>query len=445
LTTGEKSALLLAILLVTLATLQYPSTVGAFTSLQSANPSTMIEVPPAVVEPKIDGRYTPLEELQLTSLGKQQAAEYAKEMPSSEWDDAIEVKWTLGTVWGVYLNTQWYSRFKQTDKWLYILTEAPQDYEVGKVTGNKDRRQFLWMVFDRKNTGDLSMGAPGYYWLWFQVISADTVTAGAPPYGLVWHPTMPREYYEWGWSISGSPRFEQPHLMIECAINLGVLTQYASTIRIEFYSSSFDGTSFSIPWNTNLDLTGQHSIAEVRHTVLESLDRATSSIQEAWTDGRTVGLDQAKDTLVRAQATYDAGDYRSATVLANEVKELADAATHSQDYYIASELLVNATKVKSSVPSSFTSQEAENLYKQGANALESAEEAFTDNDFNVAIAYAQNATTLFGKAVSTEEAYKASESQMQMLTYGLGGGLSLLIVAVVAVYLVRRRQSGNAS
>jgi hypothetical protein len=52
-----------------------------------------VQVPPAIVRPNIDGKYTPVEELEFTDIGKLTVESNPSLMPKDEWDDSTGGKY----------------------------------------------------------------------------------------------------------------------------------------------------------------------------------------------------------------------------------------------------------------------------------------------------------------------------------------------------------------
>jgi len=210
------------------------------------SPNDVLVVPPAVVKPVIDGKYTPLENLEFTEIGKESPW---RNQVKNEWDDAVEAKYiVINPGFPSESKPEWYIRLKHDEKYLYVLVDAVSDKEIGKVykEGNitRDSRQWFDFLFDTMNMGKSDPGTPGVYWIGFEFMTKDYIKAGNI-YGNVLPPgnLLPSKYYKYAWSLSSSPHSPEPHINLELAFDLPLLTKYNNIIT---YSSMGGDISFNL-------------------------------------------------------------------------------------------------------------------------------------------------------------------------------------------------------
>jgi len=113
-----------------------------------------------------------------------------------------------------------------------------------------------------------------------------------------------------------------------------------------------------------------------------------------------------------------------------------------QSYYAARDSLARARELKTQAASSnFTSQDARTLAEQASENLESAEKAFSERRSEAALALAQQAVTLFEKALALEHQEKSRQS-----IYVLSSGAALFVIAAsAALVLYRKRKPQQTS
>ena len=176
--------------------------------------------------------------------------------------------------------------------------------------------------------------------------------------------------------------------------------------------------------------------------VTSAIERANASIKAASAEGRIEGLENARSLLLNASSAFEKGDYDAALAFAQEAIETADSATHSQAYYNARELILKALDLESRASAShFKSPEAQQLVQRAKSAYSLASPAFVNDDYIAATHHAKTAVLLFEEAFSVEQNYPASleAQQRQAFNYTLIGAISAIILAVVAVYIARKR------
>jgi hypothetical protein len=199
-------------------------------------------IPPAIVTPKIDGQYTPVDQLQLTETGKQAVENDPTLKPKYEWGDSTEMQLPLYNATHA-LNTEfkpeWYVALKHDDKWLYAMIDAVSDAKVGEHTPTNDTRQEIIFWFDKF----ISEGTS--YYIDFYFVSSRELRAGKIPNlkgNLPYYEVLPLGYYKQNFSIAESPSYlresnhrsansAMPHLIIEFTFNITVVkSKYSDTI-----------------------------------------------------------------------------------------------------------------------------------------------------------------------------------------------------------------------
>ena len=212
-----------------------------------AQQQEVVEVPYAIVRPNVnDGKYTPVEELELTEIGKQAVADNPKLMPQHEWDDSTAGKYAVvqPSTLVEKSNPEWYLALKHDERRLYLLLDAISELAVGESSGDVDRRQSVSFLFDTDKTpiSIVQNGTPNSYDVFFYFLSNEKLESGIPSYmeGLYLGVPLPREYYEYNWSISESPPNalrqsgpSKPHIIIEASFDLSELTKKSSTVYIQ--------------------------------------------------------------------------------------------------------------------------------------------------------------------------------------------------------------------
>jgi M6 family metalloprotease-like protein len=173
-----------------------------------------------------------------------------------------------------------------------------------------------------------------------------------------------------------------------------------------------------------------------------AIDSANASIRTALLEGRTEGLENAKSLLANASRAFEKEDYDASLTLSQQAEEAADSATYPQSYYDSKDLLAKVKDLEAPASAmSFMSSEAQRLVREATSARVSAEGALVRYDFSTAKGYAQTAVSLFERAFSVEEDYRGAleAQQRQAFNYTLVGATSAIVLAVVAVHIVRKR------
>jgi len=448
-----KPVVFLLFLCTTFVMSSNPAPARANSSPLQSGTSSPVEVPPAVVQPNIDGRYTPLQDLKLTSLGQQLAEQDKAWLPTDEWsNDSVQIKYSLfyKPLKEPY-TPEWYISLKQDGKWLYVLVDAVSETRMGEKsarTGYKDRRQGVTFAFDTENTpwNQLTFSTQTLYSMTFRFLSPDVTSLQccAMPYVSSKWPALPAGHYQFKASLTDSPHSSVPHIVIEIAFDLDLLTRFYSTFGFRSYASDYSIELLAVDGEFNF--RGEHSIPELRHAAFVSFSDANASIQRAWTEGRTENLYLARFYLNESQTAYGLNDYERTVNLAIQAGEQAEAATHPQEYYVAKDALANVTSLKLVIQSSnYTSRGVQDVVNQGLIAYDSAEKAFVNNEFLQAIDYAHNATALLQRAISMQQEERALAQQearnREILTYTIVG----VSIVTIAGIMVKRKRPKDSS
>jgi len=390
------------------------------------------EAPPAVLEPQIDGEWTPLDQLKFTRLGEQ--LEW-KHQVKNEWDDATRITLTHQKDPKVVGG---YAHLKYDEKYLYCMIDfnAARDVRKGMFAG---------FVFDTRHDGyrygtsednfDIFVDVTEVYFgkIYWRVFSFQSA-----PYfkEVVASP-----------SFGKSPNSSDDHLKYEVAIPMKTLTKYPNPKepnRIGFKIgvwNRIDAYDYGpVPSNLLSDLVlASTPIPDVN----KAIEEAEASIQRALSEGRSEGLDRARSLLESSSRALNNGWFDLALDLAKQARKPADSADYPRSYYQAKDLLAKARDLKMQATSShFVSQDAQSLIKQAFDAYDSAEKALSEHNFAMASSQAQNAIALFSKALSTEELFLLKEQELkrqQTLTFVTLGATTTAVAALIAVYLRRKR------
>ena len=226
----------------------------------------VVSVPYAIVRPNVnDGKYTPVEELELTEIGKQAVANNPKLMPQHEWDDSTAAKYAVlqRSTLHEQSNPEWYLALKHDERRLYLLLDAISELGVGESSGDVDRRQSVAFLFDTDKTpiSIVKNGTPNSYYAFFYFLSNEKLESGIPSYmqGLYPGVPLPSEYYEYNWSISESPPNvlrqsgpSKPHIIIEASFDLSELTKSSSTVYIQSRGIDMHANGLGVESNFNL-------------------------------------------------------------------------------------------------------------------------------------------------------------------------------------------------
>jgi len=108
-----------------------------------------------------------------------------------------------------------------------------------------------------------------------------------------------------------------------------------------------------------------------------------------------------------------------------------------QSYYAANNLAKGKELRTQALSTDFTNQDARRLVKQASDNLDSAEKAFSENRFETASTLAQQAITLFEKALSLERQEKARQS-IYLLSSVFG--LSIIVASSAFILYYKRKQ-----
>lgn len=180
---------------------------------------------------------------------------------------------------------------------------------------------------------------------------------------------------------------------------------------------------------------------------LVAIQRAENASATAIREGRTRGLDQARDLLSRAVDAYNKGDFVHSESLAENAVSVADTAVSQRMYDEAASLVNDALeKLNSLHNATFQSADAMQLGQQAEAEYASALKALNRNEFELAKAHANNATALVDEAFSTEHDYQTEQAllRQEQRRYGfiqiaLVGVVASALIALVAVAARRRK------
>ncbi len=181
---------------------------------------------------------------------------------------------------------------------------------------------------------------------------------------------------------------------------------------------------------------------------LTAIQKAENTTAAAMQDGRTRGLEQAKNLLSQAIGTYNQGDFTRSETLANDAAKSADD-TVSQEKYDETATVVNQTLETLNVLRNTTLQSPDAIQLQHESEAEynSAVTALQSNEFDLAKLHADNATVLAEKALTTEHHFQLrqawlrqqQEHQEFLSLFALIVITALVSIAVFAVKARRRK------
>jgi len=190
---------------------------------------------PALIKPYVDdGRYTPLENLQLTSLGEAKVAESNEWMPKDEWDDADERVLSIFNLKNVPRDyPKGYFRSKFYEDRFSVLVDVVSDKQV-------NAGDFMNFTFDTKNAGIDNPGTPGVYCLWLEYTneSPNSLVSTTLSGKLPGNP-FPKNTVKFKSSLGPSPHSSENHKLIEAEFDLNLLTKYSNKIGFNFRMTSF--------------------------------------------------------------------------------------------------------------------------------------------------------------------------------------------------------------
>jgi len=181
-------------------------------------------------------------------------------------------------------------------------------------------------------------------------------------------------------------------------------------------------------------------------SALIDIQKAENATVVAIRQGRTRGLDQAKDLLSEAIQAYDQGDMSRSEALADSSVRAAHSAVSQKEYDLAAAVVNRALQKLSSLRNAtLQSTDAIQLRQQSETQYTSALQALSSNEFDRAKVDANNASALAEKAFTVEHDFQAQETMLrqQQNPYQLVGftiaGIFLASIALVAVRTRRRK------
>jgi hypothetical protein len=212
----------------------------------------------------------------------------------------------------------------------------------------------------------------------------------------------------------------------------------AEKILLAWYSKPY------IPSGTRVDALA----------ALIAMQYAENATAQATRD-KTPGLDQAKQLLSEAVAAYNAGNYATSRTLADNAMNLATPRSAlSQKMYDEAAAMVTTAfeKLKPLANTTLQSLDAVKLRQQAVSEYITAMTALYKNQFNIAKAHANNATSLVANALAAERNYQTQQvsvaqptsltqvtvayTQLLNTTRGPQSGYELVPVLVVASAVV---------
>ena len=230
-----------------------------------------VPIPPAIVTPKIDGQYTPVDQLQFTEIGKQAVQKDPTLKPKYEWDDSTETQLLLYNATRALnkeFKPEWYVALKHYDKWLYAMVDAVSDTKVGEHAATEDTRQEIILWFSK------FFEQPGYY-VDFHFVSSGELQAGQIPNLtgtlLPLYDVLPFRYCKHNFSIAESPSYLResnrrsansavPHLIFEFAFNLSVFKSKSDIINWSL--SAWDINKDWLRAGVDVNLLGDQPVPE---------------------------------------------------------------------------------------------------------------------------------------------------------------------------------------
>jgi hypothetical protein len=140
---------------------------------------------------------------------------------------------------------------------------------------------------------------------------------------------------------------------------------------------------------------------------LVSIQRAESAITTAIREGRTGGLDRARDSLSQAVSAYDKGDFIYSEPLAKDAASIADASVSQKKFAEASSVVNHALVALISLQNTtVSSEEAVQLEQQAETEYALALQALNSNELELAKAHASRATALVDEAYTAQHNYQ---------------------------------------
>jgi len=193
---------------------------------------------PALIKWVTDGKYTPLDSLQLTPLGEAKVAESNEWVPKDEWDDGDKRVLSASPFKDVPedYHPEGYFRSKFYEDRFSVLVDIVSDKQVNK-------NDYMYFIFDTKNSGIGDPGTPGVYCLWLRYTSdsPDSLISTTPKSAALPGNPFPSNTVKFKSSLGPSPRSLENHKLIEAEFDLNLLTKYSKNIGFNFSATSFLG------------------------------------------------------------------------------------------------------------------------------------------------------------------------------------------------------------
>jgi hypothetical protein len=247
---------------------------------------------PALIEPITDGQYTPVDSLQLTTLGKAKVAEDPSWMPKTEWDDGDEQKMENRILTNVpasfpevYMRRKFY-RDDASIGHFSVIFDAVSDKQALA-------NEFINFTFyeDTQNYDISNPGTPRVYFLPTRYArnSPESLSIGSNISAPVPGNLFPKDKVEFKSTIGPSPLHQSAdHKIVEYDFDLDFLTQYSKTIGFYVYFSSSIRNTGSTPYPgyalENIhELHEMISFSDETQPISESLDPTTAAVALGFT------------------------------------------------------------------------------------------------------------------------------------------------------------------
>lgn len=178
---------------------------------------------------------------------------------------------------------------------------------------------------------------------------------------------------------------------------------------------------------------------------IQSAENATSDVVR---EGRTRGLDQARNLLSQSIDMYDRGDYGHSEALANDAIKSASNAVSQKEYDEASTAVDQALQSLNAIRNAtLHSTEALHIKQQAEVEYTSALGALNGNQLDLAKSHAANSTALVEKALTAEHDFGVRQTMLRqqqeqnwfLSLFALGIVVTLALFAIVVAKSRRRK------
>jgi hypothetical protein len=181
---------------------------------------------------------------------------------------------------------------------------------------------------------------------------------------------------------------------------------------------------------------------------LVSIQSAESAITAAIREGRTRGLDQARDSLSQAVSAYYNGDFIHSELLAKAAVSIADASISQKTFDEASSVVNQALAALNSLQNTtLSSKDAVHLEQQAETEYALALQALNSNEPELAKDHANRVTAFVEEAYAVQYNYQQSQEALirqeqrrcELVEIALVGLVASALIALVTVRVRRRR------